>query len=94
MDICMVLDVPLGSSTRPSAHSCKMLSFCNFTLNGSQCWFLKNKLRIGCLFPCLTDKRRFDFLMSFYVHFLKVFITAIVCLAPIINCCNSRISGI
>jgi hypothetical protein len=32
--------------------------------------------------------------MSFYVHFLKVIITACFCLAPIIDCHNSRTSDI
>jgi len=54
----------------------------------------QKKLRIGCFFSCLTDKHRFDAVMSFHVHFLKVFITAIVCLALIVDCHNSRTSGI
>jgi hypothetical protein len=54
----------------------------------------QNKLRIGCFFSCYTDKQRFDVLMGFYVHFRKVFIKAIFCLTPIIDCHNSLRSGI
>jgi hypothetical protein len=56
---------------------------CDIIIYSNRCGL--NISAVGCFFSCLTDKRWPDDLVTL-LDFLKVIITAIVCLAPVIVC--------